>query len=49
MLNRIKIRKKFSRFRYVKVTGGVSVDGGWSHGVEGCEAQSSPVLARHDM
>ncbi len=28
MLNRIKIRNKFSRYRYVKETGGVSVDKG---------------------
>ena len=28
LLNRIKIRNKFSRSRYVKVTGGVSVDKG---------------------
>ena len=28
LLNRIKIRNKFSRSRYVKLTGGVSVDRG---------------------
>ena len=31
LVNHIKIRNKFSRCRYVKVTGGVSVDRGWRH------------------
>ena len=35
--------------RYIKETGDVTVDKGGCHRVERCEAQSSPVLARHVM
>ena len=40
-LNRIKIRNKFSRSRYIKETGGVSVDRG---GAVGCSIVKRKVV-----